>query len=59
MIPGATTGAPRCPRCGNMLDLIDDEDLEPGTSSQSHECESCGASLTVTREVQIWYSVTG
>jgi hypothetical protein len=43
-----------------MLDFIDEEpDMEPGTTSQSHECDSCHAQLTVTREVQVWYSVTG
>lgn len=60
MTPGASTGAPTCPKCGNILDYMDGaDDMEPGVSSQSHECESCHAQLTVTREVQVWYSVTG
>jgi hypothetical protein len=42
-----------------MLDMIDEEDVEPGVTSQEHECESCHAQLTVTREVQVWYSARG
>jgi hypothetical protein len=42
-----------------MLDMIDEEDVEPGVTSQAHECESCHAQLTVTREVQVWYSARG